>query len=132
MAINDSNPLMETLVRHQFYSSVDWESCVGMDLEFLESEFRAIIQTIANSSAIDLSDESKQTLQDRMILEVCVEERIDGLVFAKYRHLMNPVLPFSKRMSNCLTNFVLRVTGEKKRIQQECEQFRVRGKVTSC
>ena len=119
--MDNSNKHIETLIRHKFYSGVDWDACAGMNLEFLESEFRAIIQWIAGSFASELTDDSIRNLEDQMISEVCIEDRIDSRVFGEYRIRVTPTVPFTTRLSNQASRFLFWLTGEKRRTEQGIE-----------
>ena len=122
--------LLETLVRHKFYSSVDWNRCAGGDLSHLETEFRAILRAIVRSIASDLPDAAKKELEDQIIREVCVEQHIDIRIYEAYRIRLYPKIPFMTRLSNYAKEVLFWVAGEKGRVNKELEaltaRFRVR------
>jgi len=132
MAIKLPVPAIGALVRHQFYSAVNWDLCVGLDLVYLESEFRAVLQAIMNQLGDEFSSESRRLLEDEIIQEVCIEERIDGKVFANYRDLLNTKLSFATRTANYPAEFLHWISGAKRRQEREIEtfasQFRVRSR----
>ena len=123
-------PAIETLVRHQFYNAVHWDLCAGMDLDFLESEFRAVLEAITASLDSKLPSDTASDLIDEIIQEVCVEERIDEKSFSAYKTLLKTKLPLTSRMSHWAYDAMIWASGTKRtnrrNIEENASQYRVR------
>jgi len=72
--MNNSIPqhMYATLVRHQFYTKIDWEMCEWADEQSLEREFRAVIGVLIDSDACELPAQAKSELEESIIRDVQV------------------------------------------------------------
>ena len=72
--MNNSIPqhMYATLVRHQFYTKIDWEMCELMDEQSLEREFRSVIGVLIDSDACELPAQAKLELEESIIRDVQV------------------------------------------------------------
>ena len=89
--------MLETLVRHRFYSSVDWNKCSAVKMIVLESEFVAVLNACVDLFAPELSAAARTALLENVMDEV---REYDCLAMSKYKERLNPPKTLRERVSS--------------------------------
>ena len=79
--------LSATLVRHQFYTKIDWELCEEHPKSLVEREFRAVIRKLISGDAPELSKADKQELEESLISDAL---KYGPAIMAEYSRALNP------------------------------------------
>ena len=90
-----SPKMLETLVRHQFYSCVDWSKCSKVKMDVLEGEFVAVLEACIDSMASELEAKERQALINSVIDEV---RTCDCHSKAEYARRLNPPSSLRERL----------------------------------
>ena len=113
--------LHETLVRHQFYTKIDWEmwdatkSCGSMSEEKCESECRAVIQRLIAGDASELPESAKIELEESLIRDI----RVLGPANLKsYSDALNPPMASWVRVLSWLAFPVLTLVQQSNRMRE--------------
>ena len=62
--------MMKTIVRHQFYSKIDWEKCAGLSVDVLDRELGAVLEAIIGDGSIQLNVHEEVQLTKEILNEV--------------------------------------------------------------
>ena len=69
MNINLPDDLLVTLVRHKFYSAIDYEKCEMLESQLIEKNFRVVVKHLCAHYAKELPESEKSRLEEELISE---------------------------------------------------------------
>ena len=87
MSASTCKNLSATLVRHQFYTKIDWELCEEYPESLVEREFRAVTRKLISGDAPELSKADKQELEESLISDAL---KYGPAIMAEYSRALNP------------------------------------------
>ncbi len=89
------------MVRHRFYSWVDWTKCSAMEKEVLEPELVAVIEACIDEFAPEFPESKRTELAKDVIAEIRQHGCTSMLEYAKR---LNPPIPLHEKIGQIIKN----------------------------